>query len=163
MQGVQTVLLALIGGVISIIVGILLIPVLTSSLSAMTEENRFTCRGNVTGTGVYTAYCTLSGTFTKNPAAGRALVISSPPVFTPDSANSPSLSGSGLGFTVATSPTAAAATAAQRGPVAWAPGVGVQVTSLLEILPMLFAVGLVIFGVSLFVGAGIVGYQRYRG
>ena len=143
----------LVMGILVIIVGLVLLPVLTATLNPLTSENRFLCNGNVSGTGVYSAVCTLGGTFTDAPANGRTLTIGSPVEFNPDSANRPALSGSGLGFTVAATATAAAATAAQTGPVTWAPSVGTAAIALLRILPLVFTIGLVAGGICYFVSA----------
>lgn len=144
----------LVTGLLVIIVGLVLLPVLSTSLNTVTEENRFICRGDITGGDEYDVYCTQDGNtrVTSAPFAGAtAFTIPATPVFTADSESSPALTGGGLRFTYNANRQAAALSAAQSGPVIWAPSVGSNTVALLDILPLVFTVGLVVFGVYQFV------------
>ena len=143
----------LVGGLLTLIVGLVLVPVLTSAMTPITQENRFLCTGDITGGSPYSAYCTLNSgeTFARAPANGGKLTIGRPVAFADNTESRPALTGAGLGFTVAASATKAAVNAAQSGTVAWAPSGGTATASLLDILPLVFAVGLVSLAVWQFV------------
>lgn len=140
----------LVSGILVIIVGLVLLPVLTGALNPVTQENRFICSGNATGSGAYSAYCT-QNPFRSTTTLTGAYSLGTSPSFTSDSANEPALTGNGLGFSQAATAVAAAASAAQSGPVVWAPTTGTATISLLQILPLVFTIGLIVGGIYQFV------------
>lgn len=135
----------LVTGILVVIVGLVLLPVLTTSLETVTRENRFVCTGGTpSGTNDWSVYCTLTGTFTTEPANARTLTLGTPLVYEQGATRQGTQPAAGSTFTVGNR-------AAAAGTAVWAPSVGANTVSLLQILPLVFAVGLIVFGVYQFV------------